>query len=83
MQASGLADLQAMKLMAQDLMQVLDRAKAELLRTRVIANPAQRACWLLPEEEAKLLEHFSRRDGRASIPIRTAPMRCAHASVGC
>ena len=83
LQASGLADLQATKLLAQDLMQVLIRAKVKMFRTRVIANPAQRARRLLPEEEAKLLEHLSSRDGRASIPIRTAPMRCAHASVGC
>ena len=83
LQAPCLADIQATKLTEQDLRQVLDRAKAELLCTRVIANPAQRARRLLPEEEAKLLEHLSSRDGRAAIPIRTAPMRCAHASVGC
>jgi len=51
-------------------LQVLDRAKSELLRTRVIAKPAQRSRRLLPEEEAKLLEHFASRDGRASIPMR-------------
>lgn len=49
---------------------VLHRAKSELLRTRVIAKPAQRSRRLLPEEEAKLLEHFASRDGRASIPMR-------------
>ncbi|WP_233626332.1 MULTISPECIES: hypothetical protein [unclassified Delftia] len=47
-------------------LQVLDRAKSGLLRTRVIAKPAQRSRRLLPEEEARLLEHFASRDGRAS-----------------
>ena len=51
-------------------LQVLHRAKSELLRTRVIAKPAQRSRRLLPGEEAKLLEHFASRDGRASIPMR-------------
>ncbi|WP_083571168.1 site-specific integrase [Delftia sp. HK171] len=49
---------------------VLHRAKSELLRTWVIAKPAQRSHRLLPEEESKLLEHFASRDGRASIPMR-------------
>ncbi len=47
-------------------LQVLHRAKSELLRTRVIAKPAQRSRRLLSEEEARLLEHFASRDGRAS-----------------
>lgn len=49
---------------------MLDRAKSELLRTRVIAKLAQHSRRLLPEEEARLLEHFASRDGRASIPMR-------------
>ncbi|WP_183017949.1 hypothetical protein [Delftia sp. UME58] len=48
-------------------LQMLDRAKSELLRTHVIAKPARRSRRLLPEEESKLLEHFASRDGRASI----------------
>jgi len=56
-------------------LQVLDRAKSELLRTRVIAKPAQRSRRLLPEGEAWLLEHFASRDGRASSTGRASAGR--------
>ena len=47
----------------------VDEAKRELLRTKVIAKPKQRARRLGADEEAKLLEYFSNRDGRAQIPM--------------
>ena len=48
----------------------VDDAKQELLRTKVIAKPMQRERRLRPEEEVLLLQHFSSRDGRASIPMQ-------------
>ena len=46
-----------------------DAAKAELLRTKVISKPQQRERRLGADEEARLLEHFGARDGRAQIPM--------------
>lgn len=47
----------------------VDAAKQELLRTKVIAKPQQRSRRLGADEEQRLAEHFSARDGRARIPM--------------
>lgn len=48
----------------------VDAAKAELLRTKLIAKPVQRKRRLAAEEEQKLLEYFGSRDARARIPMQ-------------
>lgn len=50
-------------------LEALDKAKVELLRTRVIAKPQQRSRRLLPSEEVALLAHFATRDQRSEIPM--------------
>lgn len=50
-------------------LEVLDKARAELLRSRVVAKPKQRSRRLLPAEEVALLKHFESRDGRGEIPM--------------
>ncbi|MEG0052102.1 MAG: hypothetical protein RR715_02450 [Comamonas sp.] len=46
-----------------------DAAKAELLRTKLIAKPVQRKRRLSPEEEGVLAEYFGSRDARSQIPM--------------
>ena len=46
-----------------------DAAKAELLRTKVIAKPVQRKRRLSPEEESSLVKYFGSRDARSQIPM--------------
>lgn len=60
-------------------LEALDKARAELLRTRVVAKPLQRSRRLLPAEEMALLAHFEQRDARSDIPMADI-MRFALAS---
>lgn len=47
----------------------LDRARVELMRTRVVAKSKQRERRLKPDEESRLLDYFGSRDARSKIPM--------------
>lgn len=50
-------------------LETLDTARAELLRSRVVAKSRRRERRLKPEEEKLLRAHFAQRDARARIPM--------------
>ncbi|WP_311220755.1 MULTISPECIES: hypothetical protein [unclassified Acidovorax] len=50
-------------------LEVLDRARGELLRSRAVAKAGQRTRRLSAAEEAQLLEHFAGRHARSLIPM--------------
>ncbi|GKS92262.1 site-specific integrase [Acidovorax sp. SUPP2539] len=50
-------------------LQILDNARIELLRTRVLSKAKLRERRITAAEEAALLEHFEKRDARSIIPM--------------
>lgn len=50
-------------------LQAIEDAATDLRARRIIAKPNQRKRRLSAAEEAALLDHFSRRDGRAELPM--------------